>query len=384
MVLLLSIVFTPQLVSAQKHKAVKKATRFYLQSPELQIDQKLSWPKDVFFKIDTISLVFAGDIMLHQGQIDNARKSGGEFDFSTFLEAMQGIYSSADLSIANMEFTLAGKPYTGYPAFSAPDSYADYVADCGVDVFLTANNHILDKGKAGLIRTLKIYDEMNKERNIVYTGTSLNSSDDIASYPLMVNINDLSIALINFTYGTNTTISDGFPKVNLTSKAEILSAIKRSKEKGADYIIALPHWGIEYQLIHSKSQEDLAKWLIDNGVNLIVGAHPHVVQDAEYIDGVPVIYSMGNVVSNMSAPNTQVGLTVNIKFTKDSFGKKQMLKPEYIMTWCTRPGSLCDSYKTIPIKEYIGKRNLWINPKDYDNMKKSYERVKTTTGIIDL
>ncbi len=101
---------------------------------------------------DTVTILVMGDVMMHRDQISNAARPDGTYDFSTYFANIKPIIEDADLAIANMEFTLAGKPYSGYPCFSAPDGYEDYVASCGVDVFLTANNHILDKGKKGLER----------------------------------------------------------------------------------------------------------------------------------------------------------------------------------------------------------------------------------------
>ncbi|MBQ3996548.1 MAG: CapA family protein, partial [Bacteroidales bacterium] len=137
---------------------------------------------------DTISLFFIGDVMMHARQL--------EYDFRTFLEPLRSRISGADLAVANMEFTLAGEPYSGYPAFSAPDGYAAYLADLGTDVFLTANNHILDKGRDGLERTIEVYRAMD---GILMTGTSEDPEHDEASYPLMVSVKGTRIALINFT-----------------------------------------------------------------------------------------------------------------------------------------------------------------------------------------
>lgn len=105
---------------------------------------------------DTLTIVLIGDVMMHARQLD--------YDCRTFLEPIRSRLEAADIAIANMEFTLAGAPYSGYPAFSAPDAYADYVADCGVDVFLMANNHILDKGRTGLQRTMGKYRAMDRIR----------------------------------------------------------------------------------------------------------------------------------------------------------------------------------------------------------------------------
>ena len=200
-------------------------------------------------------------------------------------------------------------------------------------------------------------------------------------------------AFINFTYGTNSRLKEEFPKVHRTDTAEIALAIRAAKESGADFIIALPHWGNEYVLKHSASQGRLARWLAEKGCDAVVGAHPHVLQDIETLTvardngigtrQVPVVYSLGNFISNMSAPHTQVGMMVTLRFTKDRLGDRSMLDPALTLTWCSRPGHLTKGYTTIPVKEYVGRRDQWLNPWDYDKMTASYNRVKKETGIID-
>ena len=321
---------------------------------------------------DTLSMVFIGDVMMHAKQL--------EYNFRTFLEPVRSRLEAADVAVANMEFTLAGEPYSGYPAFSAPDGYAEYLADCGVDVFLMANNHILDKGKKGLSRTLDRYRSMERIR---FTGAAKDSVEDRATWPLIVTAKGLRIALVNFTYGTNTGDPSGWPKVHVTDLSEIDAALQRARRLGADFIVALPHWGVEYRLRHDKTDEKTAAWLAEQGVDAVIGAHPHVVQDTARIGRMPVVYSMGNAVSNMSAINTRLELMVTLRFTKDRWRNVAMLPPQLEFLWCTLPGTLTDSYATIAVKDWLGKRDLWKDPSDYDNMTATYRRVKAETGIED-
>ena len=332
-----------------------------------------------------------GDMMMHRDQISNARTGEDTFDFSECFPKVEHLIKEADIAVANMEFTLAGKPYTGYPCFSAPDSYAESIAGSGVDIFLTANNHILDKGREGIERTLGIYSRMEKEGRVRHTGAAVSAMDDSLRFPLKVVSKGIRLAFINFTYGTNCGIKEAFPKVHRIDTVEIAGAIPRAKESGADFIVALPHWGAEYVLRHSASQERLARWLAGKGCDAVIGTHPHVLQDTttmivqngKSMRQVPVVYSLGNFISNMSAPNTQIGMMVTLRFTKDWLGNRNMLEPLLTLTWCSRPGHLTRGYTTIPVKEYIGKRDHWRNPWDYDKMVTSYERVKRETGIID-
>lgn len=327
------------------------------------------------FGEDTVSVVMIGDVMMHARQM--------KYDMGTFLGGISDELGKADIAVANMEFTLGGEPYTGYPLFSAPDGYASYVAGCGVDVFLTANNHILDRYGKGLERTLGIYRSMRD--SVLFTGSSSNEEERNSTYPLVLKRKGISIAFVNFTYGTNNGQTKEWPDVNRMDTTEVKAAMLRAKEAGADFIIALPHWGREYELRHSATQERWARWLVKEGADAIVGAHPHVIQDTTHIDGVPVIYSMGNAVSNMSAVNTRLELAVKIRFTRDGItGRCRMLEPELRLMWCTLPDTLTGSYSTIFVDEWKGRRERWKSPYDYDNMMETAARVLRETGIMGV
>lgn len=324
---------------------------------------KVVYPKPVVR--DTITVRIIGDVMMHTGQIDYARRSGG-YDFHPFLDSLKADLESATVAIANMEFALGGTPYTGYPAFSAPDSYANYVRDMGIDVFLTANNHITDKGIRGLKRTFEIYD-------------TLQGVTHAKANPTYLHVHGLKLAIINCTYGTNSgqsaTPGDPYYIPFISDRKFILDSVVKAREEGADFIIAIPHWGEEYKLVHNAAQENFAKELVKAGVDVIVGAHPHCVQDHGHINGVPVYYSIGNAVSNMSAINTQLEQMVTLTFAEDEEGNYRMLEPYHDWLWCSRPGFLNKGYCTIKVKDFIGRRNEWQNPFDYDKMMSTYRRI---------
>ena len=299
---------------------------------------------------DTVTVRIIGDVMMHRGQIEVARtrarndSSTREFDFTPFLDSIAPALREADLAIAGMEFTMAGEPYTGYPAFSAPDAYADYMADCGIDVFLMANNHILDRGVRGLKRTLWYYGLMESEDRIRYTGCA--EPGDTLHNPLLVQVKDQTIGIVNFTYGTNV-----YPELDhyvvCHQNASVLQLVSKAKERGADFVLVCPHWGEEYALAHNAQQEKWAIALAQAGADAIVGAHPHVVQDAARItttDGrvVPVYYSIGNAVSNMSAPDTQDELMVTLCISE---GKLVSISHSWMH--CHLPNQLTDSYTTV-------------------------------------
>lgn len=298
-----------------------------------------------------LTLLFAGDFMQHQAQIDAAKTSSG-YDYTPCFEHVKEQISSADIAIGNLEVALGGKPYTGYPAFSAPDEFLHALTDAGFDIMLTANNHCLDRRKKGLERTIYLLDSLN----IPYAGTYRDSIDRGNKYPLLINKNGFRIALLNYTYGTNGIAMQAPNIVNYIDRKVILKDIEKAKAMKPDAIIACMHWGEEYVLLPNKSQKELANWLIDQGVDHVIGGHPHVVQPAELrTDSITqkqniVVYSLGNFISNMSAKNTDGGMMFTLTLEKDS--TTRIKECGYNLVWTERPA-------------ISGKKNFILYPTDY-------------------
>ena len=325
------------------------------------------------YKADTLTINVFGDVMMHAAQIEAAPKG-----YSRYFKYLEDEIKESDLSIANMEFTLAGEPYSGYPCFSAPDDFAEYLAGCGFDIFFCANNHIYDKGSEGAQRTLDIYKDLSRRYGIRFTGLAENPEDREAGTPLTLVRKGMRISLLNMTYGTNLGATQHWPKVLYQSEKKAIAAAMEKAENESDICLVFPHWGEEYELIHSEKQETTAEWLIDAGADIILGSHPHVAQDLGLIDGVQVAYSLGNLVSNMSAANTQLGLMATIRIVRQNNGDVTILPIEITHLWCSRPGGLTDSYTVVPIEKFLDKRHLWNNTWDYDKMATTYERVRKT------
>ncbi|MBQ8421917.1 MAG: CapA family protein [Bacteroidales bacterium] len=336
------------------------------------------------YRQDTLTICFLGDVMMHTAQIENARRGPSEFDFDPYFEKIRDKIEAADIAVANLEFTLAGEPYTGYPEFSAPDTLAAHLALCGIDVFLTANNHIYDKGAEGTMRTVEVLRRLEERYGIMFTGLAESEEARRDNTPLTIRRKGMKVALVNFTYGTNLGTASHWPKTNYMRETKFLGeAFSRAHEEDADLIIALPHWGDEYVLRHNEAQEETAEWLAGQGAGLIIGAHPHVVQDFADVGNVPVAYSLGNAVSNMSAPDTQLGLMATARLVRNGNGDISLLPLEFTVLWCSRPGGYGESYMVIPVAEHLGKRELWKGGWDYDKMTATYDRVLKATGIKD-
>ena len=284
----------------------------------------------------TADLLFAGDLMQHQAQIDAARTPDGYRYDSCFKWVKQEI-TQADLAVANLEVTLAGKPYRGYPQFSAPDEYLTAIRDAGFDLLATANNHCLDGGSKGLSRTIQMLDSLN----IAHLGTYRNAEEKERAYPLIADVNGLRIAFLNYTYGTNGLKVMSPQTVNYIDTTQIKQDILKARLRRPDAIIALMHWGLEYHDQPDASVRQLAHWLLKQGVDHIIGSHPHVVQPLEVhtdTDGQRhlIAYSLGNYISNMSKKGTDGGLMVRLQLTK-KLGTTNMSHCAYSLVWVSRP-----------------------------------------------
>lgn len=267
------------------------------------------------------SLYFAGDAMQHIAQIESAHQADGSYSYSNCFTLVKEQISEANLAICNLEVTLGGKPYRGYPQFSAPDEFAIALKDAGFDIMLTANNHCLDRGSRGLIRTLDILDSLG----IAHVGTYRNQEERDSLYPYITTTNGIRCAILNYTYGTNGISVNPPCIVNYIDTTQILKDINKARINKADVIIACMHWGNEYVLKQNREQEQLADWLIENGVNHIIGSHPHVIQPTDiredkFDSGYHFIaYSLGNYISNMSAKHTDIGIAVTLNMSKRLF-----------------------------------------------------------------
>lgn len=271
----------------------------------------------LLLRAQQVSLLFAGDAMQHQSQLNNALRNGN-YDYSSYFQYFKDEISTADLAIVNLEGTSGGKPYKGYPMFSFPEAFPAALKEAGFDVFLTANNHALDRFSKGLIRTIDVLDSLQ----VYHTGSFKDSLDRADNYPLIIEKNNIRIALLNYTYDTNGIKVSPPCIINYIDKDQIREDIQKARKVNPDVIIANMHWGLEYKLLPSPEQKALTRFLADEGVDIIVGSHPHVVQAIEiFSDSIGknhiVVYSLGNLVSAMATTNTVGGQFVKIILKKE-------------------------------------------------------------------
>ena len=301
-----------------------------------------------------LSLLIAGDLMQHEPQIKAARRADGSYNYDECFSRVKNEIERADVAIANFEVTLGGPPYRGYPQFSAPDEYLNACLKAGFDIMLTANNHCLDSYQRGLERTIHVMDSLG----VPHLGTYVNAQERQQKYPFLLEQNGIRVVLLNFTYGTNGLKVKEPNVVNYMDTLQIAEDIEKAKQMKPDVIVAIPHWGIEYQTLPSKEQRHIADWLIRQGVDHVIGGHPHVAQPLELLNNGRnlVAYSLGNFISNQAKPNTYGGYMVRMEFTKlDSITSSVTTLSDcgYTLYWVSRPADSGHrhQYRILPIDE---------------------------------
>ncbi len=314
---------------------------------------------------DTISLVFIGDIMGHNPQITSAfNASSGKYIYKDVLNKISHITKNTDFAIANLEVTLAGKPYRGYPQFSSPDALVVECKENGINVLITANNHSSDRGKKGIIRTLNKLDSLS----IKHTGTFRDSLDRDTNNLIILTKGNIKLGLLNYTYGINGLPFPSPTIVNLIDTIVLTNDIKMSQEKNIDKLIVMFHWGKEYESQISQEQIELSDFLIKKGVDIIIGSHPHVLQRMEHFPKTDtttelfIAYSLGNFVSNQRTRKRDGGAMLKITLTKTN-NKTNISNKGYYLTWVHKYKKDGKSkYEILPCLEY--ERNGFYNLDD--------------------
>lgn len=338
-----------------------------------------------------LKIIAAGDMMFHMPQIYGAIEDDKGYDFASTFEYIVDIFQGADIAIANLETVVAGDQFgfSGFPRFNSPEAVLDAISDAGFTILVTSNNHSLDMGKTGIENTI----DNIKLREMDYLGTS----KDIRRPFVIKDVKGIRVAILSYTYGLNgldslLTEEERERMVNITDKEVIKLDLAEKAVVDSDFVIAYMHWGNQYHRKASAEQRELAYFLAENGVDLILGSHPHLVQEAEVIEinGKEswVFYSLGNLVSNqsyqtMGVSGTDFGVLIELLVQKDSGDSKayvQMASP--IPTWVYKSwtGKAYD-YSIVPVEKVLGGQiDIELGLKEKDQMVKFLKETMETLG----
>ena len=314
-----------------------------------------------------VSVVMVGDMLLHTRVQESGLQTDGTYNFDYLFKNITTDIKNADISIVNEEAILGGSELglSGYPSFNGPFEVGDAIVKAGFDVVLHATNHALDKGTEGILSCLNFWEKNYPDMGIL----GINDSQKMRDTIYVIEKNNIKIAILNYTFSTNgITIPKDMPYcVNMLDKDLIEKDIIKAKEQ-ADFIIVCPHWGTEYSLEATKMQKDWSQFFADQGVNLVIGTHPHVIEPITWIEGsnggkMLVYYSIGNFVNATSGTgpgtgNRMVGGMAQITIEKD--GKDKAYIKDYgvtpLVTQLEENGKIT-TYKLSEYSDQLGQEN---------------------------
>ena len=364
------------------------------------VDQNPHEPEYIDITISSV-----GDILIHNTVYMAAyNPQTNSYDFHGQFQYVKPYLEQADVTIANLETTLAGpdRGYAGYPQFNTPDSILDALKDAGIDILTSANNHRMDMGVRGFYRSI----EVAREKGLDIIGVK--AVEEEKTY-VIKDINGIKTAFLNFGYSAPladgslsinglilpkemTGLMDAFDPNDFEGAAEkIGERIKEAEEDGAEVVAVFMHWGDEYHRLPNNFQERLAERMVMQGADMIFGGHPHVLQPAVFLAGpdgqqVPVFYSQGNFISDQRKETVddiyteqgiiaQVSLRVYSDKSDNNNNKKslEIIEAKAIPTWVNKKrinNRLV--YEVIPVDEALADRDKFPLLTDADMLRIKY------------
>ncbi len=309
---------------------------------------------------EELQIVMVGDMLMHTKIIDSGLQEDGSYNFDHLFANVKEFITDADMAIVNQETIMGGEKYgyTGYPCFNSPYALADAEVNAGFDVILQATNHTLDRGSNAVLNCLNYWNTTYPEIGVVGIYENAEQQDNIYIY----EDKGMKIAVLNYTYGTNgISVPSSMPYlVNLMDKEQIIEDIKKAEEI-ADFTILCPHWGTEYNLGISSEQKRWSEIFVEYGVDLVLGAHPHVIEPIEWVthengNKMLVYYSLGNFVNGTSSTghgvtNRMVGGIADVTVARNNdTGKVEILEYGVVPIVCHV--GIGDAYSVYYLEDY--------------------------------
>jgi poly-gamma-glutamate synthesis protein (capsule biosynthesis protein) len=353
-----------------------------------------------------LSFVAVGDVMVHRSQISSQYDSRtGTYDYTDNFRYIKPYIQDADLALCNVETTFAGGTPTGYPSFNAPDALATALADAGFNVGLISNNHLYDKGLAGMERTIGIL----RIAGLKTAGANLAGEKNYT----LVKVEGVSVGIVSYTYETPS--NDGLSRINGVVLPEAVAervnsfsherleedlgkigkTIEAARNDGADIIICYFHWGEEYQRSPNLWQRQIAESAADLGADIVFASHPHVIQSAEWVKGpttgkeIPVFFSMGNFLSNQRQETlnnryTEQGMIARVDLSFDlEKGKITEMSMSAVGTWLDKyKAEGKDWYAIIPLDDALEDNETLKRSGHLSRARQAYEDIRGILGNV--
>lgn len=322
-----------------------------------KVEKKNVIEKEVKKDKDYIAKVFmVGDALIHSAVYEDARQSDGTYDFTSMLSSIKPISSKYDLAYYNQETILGGKDlgYSNYPRFNSPQEVGDAFVDAGFNLVSLATNHTMDKGEQGVLNSVSYW---KTKSGVVSSGQWSSDEERNQSITTIHEVNNIKYAFISYTIwtnGLNTPTGKEYLN-NVYSEEKAKADIGAVRDK-VDFVIVAMHWGTEYSFKVDAKQEEIANYLSSLGVDLIIGAHPHVIQTVEYINNKKtfVVYSLGNFISDQNDIDNFTGLAFEVTLKKhvdvDDRVTNSVVEPkaELVYTTTTKVRGVNHNFKVVP------------------------------------
>jgi len=284
--------------------------------PFFSVDNKIKstnvkLPEEKTYKL---SMIMAGDALMHGYLNTDAKQSDGTYNYMKQFRYVKDYVKDYDLRYWNQETIFGGtdRPYSGYPRFNTPSALGDnLIDDMGFNIVSTANNHSMDQNTSGVLNSVAYW----KTKDILWNGTA--DSEETRNNFIIKTKNNITYGLLSYTDHTNglPVPADKKYLVNVWNEEQAKQDIANLRDK-VDVLMVAMHWGIEYTHTPVAKQREQAKFLADQGVDIVIGCHPHVIEPIEKIGNTVVFYSLGNFISNQTDENTRVGLFGTLDITK--------------------------------------------------------------------
>ena len=328
--------------------------------------------------VKTVKMAVVGDIMVHDYQYNEAYDPAtGEYDFMHNFQDAKKYFEGNDLVIGNLELTFGGpgRPYASFPCFNTPDSFLDAVKDAGFNLLTTANNHSMDTGRHGVIRTLDKLDEYDIEHFGTYR--SQEERDRI----FYKDVNGIRFAFLSYTYGTN-----GIPVpeeylVNIIDNEHMVSDIQEAR-KHADVVVVMPHMGNEYETEPRDIFVNWADLMFEAGADIVLASHPHVLQRMEYRkidhgDGIHdgfIIYSLGNFISSQTTPPRNASIILHLTVEQVAEEAPNVTEVSFVPIWTQFRNSADENH--FVVRSVTERLSLSQAEKDAQIRKKDQKRLE--------
>lgn len=279
------------------------------QKESQKIDSEVTKETEELSK-ESVQIVMIGDMLMHESILKSALQDTGGYNFDHLFTNVKDYVSNADLAIVNQETIMGGSAfgYTGYPSFNTPNELVDAEVNAGFDVLLFATNHAYDKGKKGVRNCMEYLDTSHP--TLGYVG--INQSEEDRANIYTYEAKGITIAILNYTYGHNGVKlpTDVKYLINELDEDKVRADIRKAEEN-ADFTIVCPHWGTEFKHSTDQNQENWTKLFLEEGVDLVLGTHPHVIQPIEWVSHenghqMLVYYSLGNFINGTNSTGSGV------------------------------------------------------------------------------